>query len=73
MRIVLSNIGKRMLKILDLNDVFNHRRHIDQVRFYCRQFDFANNNKSVISESVSDSISFNNGNVASKNNLPTKI
>ena len=31
--VVLQNIGKRMLKILDVEDLSEHRRHIDQVRF----------------------------------------
>ena len=68
--IVLSKIGKRMLNILDLNDLSNHRRHIDQVRFNYDQFDFENTNESAISESISDLIPLNNDNVVSENNLP---
>ena len=70
--IVLSKIGKRMLNILDLNDLSNHRRHIDQVCFNYNQFDFENTNESVISESISDPILLNNDNVVSENNLPRR-
>ena len=70
--IVLPKIGKRMLNILDLNDLSNHRRHIDQVRFNCNLFDFENINESVISQSISDPITLNNDNVVSENNLPRR-
>ena len=56
----------------DLNDRSNHRRHIDQVRFNCNQFDFENTNESVISESILDPIPLNNDNVVSENNLPRR-
>ena len=42
--IVLSKIGKRILNILDLNDLSNHGRHIDQICFNYNQFDFENTN-----------------------------
>ena len=61
-----------MLNILDLNDLSNHRRHIDQVHFNYNQFDFENTNESVISESISDPIPLNNDNVVSENNLPRR-
>ena len=70
MDIVLSKIGKRMLNILDLNDLSNHRRHIDQVCFNFNPFDFGNTNESVISESISDPMPLYNDNVVSENNLP---
>ena len=61
-----------MLNILDLNDLSNHRRHIDQVRFNYNQCDFENTNESVISESISDPIPLNSDNVVSENNLPRR-
>ena len=67
--IVQSKVGKRILNFLDLNDLPNQRRHIDQVRFNCNQIDFENTNESVISEAISDPILFNNNNVVSENNL----
>ena len=61
-----------MLNILNLNDLSNHRRRINQVRFDCNPFDFENTNESVISESISDPIPLNHGNVVSENNLPRR-
>ena len=31
--IVLKNMGKRMVKLMDLDDLSTHNRHIDQIRF----------------------------------------
>ena len=61
-----------MLNILDLNNLSNHRRHIDQVRFNYNQFDFENTNESVISKWISDPIPLNNDIVVSETNLPRR-
>ncbi|VDP75664.1 unnamed protein product [Schistosoma curassoni] len=30
---VLKNLGKSMVRILDINDLSTHNRHVDQIRF----------------------------------------
>ena len=52
---------------IQIQHLFNHRRHIDQVRSNCNQLSFENTNESVISESISDPYFFNNDNIVSEN------
>ncbi|VDP78815.1 unnamed protein product [Schistosoma curassoni] len=67
--IALKNVGKSMVRILDINDLSTHNRHVDQIQFQAIgesvpvSIDNSNGNKYILdnTESLSNTLSDRHG------------